>query len=80
MSRQQAVTDALQRENEELKLKLNEMKNKIQSREMILRDGNELPLCLSLCLSPSPSVGMSLLISMDRNRKESNLFFDSNEN
>jgi hypothetical protein len=78
MSRQQAVTDALQRENEELKLKLNEMKNKIQSREMILRDGNELPLCLSLCLSPS--VGMSLLISMDRNRKESNLFFDSNEN
>jgi hypothetical protein len=45
MTKQQTLTDALQKENEELKMKLNEMKNKIQSREMILRDG----------IVPSPS-------------------------
>jgi hypothetical protein len=49
MTKQQTLTDALQKENEELKMKLNEMKNKIQSREMILRDGIVPPPPLSSC-------------------------------
>jgi hypothetical protein len=59
--------EALRAENEELKMKLNEMKNKIQSREVILRDGKESLLCLSSDLSIS------------RNCKESNFVLDQNE-
>lgn len=63
--------EALRAENEELKMKLNEMKNKIQSREVILRDGKESLLCLSVCLSSD--------LSISRNCKESNFVLDQNE-